>query len=147
MIYPNGSSYEGEWVDDRITGMGVKCETNGTRYEGEWMSDEFQGIGIYMDARGMIYQGEWLDGNRHGYGVEFIFEEASDGRHDLLAGEWEKNIFLNQSPRLCCDTPNPITQPGRARDNSIAKAHQLAKKARILVRIVAGNTFPGFILQ
>ena len=93
MIYPNGSSYEGEWVDDRITGMGVKCETNGTRYEGEWISDEFQGIGIYMDARGMIYQGEWLDGNRHGYGVEFIFEEASDGRHDLLAGEWEKNIF------------------------------------------------------
>jgi hypothetical protein len=139
MIYPNGSSYEGEWVDDRITGMGVKCETNGTRYEGEWVADEFVGIGIYMDARGMIYQGEFSEGNRHGYGVEFLFEEATNGRHNVLAGKWERNNFLSGDPRLCCDTPDPITQPGRERDGAVLKAHEMARRARVLVRVVAEN--------
>lgn len=137
MVFPDGSSFEGEWVDDRITGMGVKCETNGTRYEGEWMMDEFQGIGIYLDARGTIYQGEWKDGSRHGHGVEWVFEEASDGRHELLAGAWENNIFLNESPRLCCVPPDPKTMTEQAREGAREVAHKMARKARILVKTVA----------
>ena len=135
-VFPDGSSYEGEWVDDRITGMGVKCETNGTRYEGEWMMDEYQGIGIYLDARGTIYQGEWKEGNRHGHGVEYIFEEASDGRHDMLAGLWENNVFLNEDPRLCCDKI-PFDQ--QATDEAKEQAYKVARKARALVKVVAEN--------
>lgn len=139
MTYPDGSTYEGEWVDDRITGMGAKTETNGTRYEGQWELDEFQGIGIYIDARGMTYQGEWERGTRHGYGVEWIFDEASDGRHDHRAGRWDHDEFLNDTPRECCDLPDESLKGLPARTEAKKKALEVGKRARFLVRIVAEN--------
>jgi hypothetical protein len=119
--------------------MGVKTETNGTRYDGQWALDEFQGIGIYVDARGMTYQGEWESGTRHGYGVEWIYEEASDGSHDHRAGRWERDEFLNDTPRQCCDVPNPELTSLVARTDAKKKAFEVGRRARAMARIVAEN--------
>ena len=38
MSWPNGTIYQGDYVDDVKHGYGVLINPNGIRYEGEWVN-------------------------------------------------------------------------------------------------------------
>lgn len=45
--------YEGEWVDDMMTGRGFMVWADGRRYDGEWYENRCNGRGVltYKDGR------------------------------------------------------------------------------------------------
>ena len=47
------SRYEGEWVDDMMTGRGFMVWADGRRYDGEWFENRCNGRGVltYKDGR------------------------------------------------------------------------------------------------
>ena len=109
--------------------MGVKTGMNGTRYDGQEL-DEFQGIGIYRregnDISGRV-------GKRYATWVrrQWIYEEASDGRHDHQQ-VGPRRVFERYS-RQCCDVPDPELTSPEARSEAKKKAFE-AGVARALVR-------------
>lgn len=81
---------EGNWVSDRIHGMGklicanssyegefsfgarlkgIQRYQNGSSYEGEFDFDEQQGYGVMYYTNGSKYDGEWADGKAQGLGT------------------------------------------------------------------------------
>ena len=55
---PDGSTYVGEWTEDKITGQGVLEGDNG-KYEGQFLNGKFNGRGRFTFPDGDIYEGEW----------------------------------------------------------------------------------------
>ena len=45
ITFADGGTYEGEWVDGKITGQGVAVYANGVRYEGEFRNAMHHGRG------------------------------------------------------------------------------------------------------
>ena len=61
----NGILYEGEWVknQDRIRmGRGAQLWPDGSRYEGYWLDGKACGPGRLIHANGDCYEGLWRDG-------------------------------------------------------------------------------------
>ena len=40
LTLPDGSSYDGEWINNRKEGKGTFIWSDGTKYSGNWMSDK-----------------------------------------------------------------------------------------------------------
>ena len=68
--WPDGSKYEGHWLEDKASGIGKLTHADGDVYEGEWSEDKANGKGKYIHANGAEYSGEWKDDKQHGYGQE-----------------------------------------------------------------------------
>lgn len=67
--YPDGSRYEGGWVEDRRNGHGIYYYLNGDTYEGDWYEHQRHGQGVYTySATGTKYTGSWVHGKRDGAG-------------------------------------------------------------------------------
>ena len=45
MEYEDGSSYEGDWVNDKFEGHGTYLWANGLRYEGDYKDGLMEGKG------------------------------------------------------------------------------------------------------
>jgi hypothetical protein len=88
--YPDGTTYEGEWKDNRRHGHGVWTRPDGTVYVGEWENDKPHGQGTLTWPTGKKFTGEWINGKRHGSGIEI----SPDGTK--LYGEWEDGTLLEQ---------------------------------------------------
>jgi hypothetical protein len=57
---PDGSVYEGEWtVDGRVEGLGVQTWPDGATYDGEFLSGEKHGFGVKTTSNGQSYCGFW----------------------------------------------------------------------------------------
>ena len=68
-IFPDGSRYEGSWVEDQRNGHGVYRFANGDTYEGDWYEHKKHGYGIYTyAATGTSYRGMWEAGKKKGPG-------------------------------------------------------------------------------
>lgn len=62
-VYPDGSKYEGYWVNDVRQGHGKYTYPNGDIYEGEWAENQRHGHGVYSYAvTGSKYSGMWVHG-------------------------------------------------------------------------------------
>ncbi|MFN8769765.1 MAG: MORN repeat-containing protein [Neisseriaceae bacterium] len=95
--YKNGSTYAGEWQDNKLHGYGTftfsdgntyvgefkdnklhghgKCTyTSGTKYVGEFKDNRLHGHGIVTYDDGGTYDGEWQDGKKHGYGTHTFLD-------------------------------------------------------------------------
>uniref|UniRef100_A0A7S3PET0 MORN repeat-containing protein 5 n=1 Tax=Aplanochytrium stocchinoi TaxID=215587 RepID=A0A7S3PET0_9STRA len=80
---PRGSIvYQGEFVKNRISGVGTFFFDNGDRFDGEWHEGFMHGYGEYDEACGKTYVGEWLKGKRHGHG-KITLKDGS-----FYDGEW-----------------------------------------------------------
>lgn len=67
--YPDGSKYEGSWVDDQRQGHGVYTYPNGDTYDGEWLHHQRHGQGTYTHQEtGSQYRGTWVVGNMESTG-------------------------------------------------------------------------------
>lgn len=89
MVYPDGASYEGGWVDGKREGEGVSIwgsnagpALEGSWYEGGWKNGMEHGWGIMHYADGRRYEGEWLYGSA-GHGVIYY------PNGDRYEGEWD----------------------------------------------------------
>jgi hypothetical protein len=52
-----------------IHGLGRYTWPDGRSYEGEYVNDQKQGYGIYSWPDGQVYRGAWEDGVQHGLGT------------------------------------------------------------------------------
>ncbi|MCB2339957.1 MORN repeat-containing protein [Clostridium estertheticum] len=104
--FKNGSSYEGEWEDNRPNGTGIHYYPNGSiMYTGEFKNGQRDGIGtVNFEAGGKYegtgnsyypdgctYKGKWKDGKQNGWGVYFY---TGVGKYE---GEWVNDDPINDS--------------------------------------------------
>lgn len=89
MSYPDGSVYEGGWVDGKRHGQGICTFADGSHYEGDFAEGEFHGHGQLVWSDGGFYLGDWCRGEIDGMGMEV----RADGtlRHN---GAWRQGIPL-----------------------------------------------------
>lgn len=78
-LYPDGSKYEGDWVEDQRCGQGKYFYINADVYEGEWFNNVRHGHGSYTYAEtGTKFVGQWKEGKREGHG------ELLHGNHKFV---------------------------------------------------------------
>lgn len=65
MVWPDNTKYEGEFVNGKMEGKGVKTWPNGNRYEGMWKNDLQHGAGIFYSKKtDKETPEEWRDGKQ-----------------------------------------------------------------------------------
>ena len=69
-IWPEGTKYEGNWINDEIGGIGKLSISNGDIYEGGFNDGNLNGIGQYFHENGVYYRGYWKDNKKEGEGME-----------------------------------------------------------------------------
>jgi hypothetical protein len=69
-IWPDGSSYSGEWRNGQQFGRGVFVGASGQRYEGSWAYGLPDGQGIYTWPDGRRYVGAFQRDKFHGQGKQ-----------------------------------------------------------------------------
>ncbi|CEL94544.1 unnamed protein product [Vitrella brassicaformis CCMP3155] len=69
ILYPDGSIYSGEFVNNKRHGRGFLFGADGTRYVGDWYEDEKHGEGKEVRVDGSVYIGQFRSGLRHGKGA------------------------------------------------------------------------------
>ena len=63
MTFPDGSEYDGEWLEDAYSGSGTFNYANGDIYKGDWLSGQKNGVGKYFfKSNGSTYEGTWEEG-------------------------------------------------------------------------------------
>ena len=82
--WADGSTYDGEWLDNRINGKGVYLWKDGRKYYGEWANNDMEGMGVYYWADGRRYEGQYHNDKKCGYGLYYW----TDGRR--YEGWWSK---------------------------------------------------------
>ena len=82
--WADGSTYNGQWLDNKIEGFGTYLWIDGRKFYGQWKSNDMHGHGIYIYADGIRYDGDYQNDKKEGYGI-YIW---TDGRR--YEGWWHK---------------------------------------------------------
>ena len=85
LSFPDGSRYEGNWLDDEPNGNGIYVSSDGGSYQGEWLSGRREGKGTQIYANGAKYDGVWASDRFHKTGT---FAAASTDIFKSYDGEW-----------------------------------------------------------
>ena len=67
-VHANGGTYEGSFIDGKLTGRGKYTSANGDTYEGDLVDGTLTGEGKYTFANGDTYEGRFDKGRRSGEG-------------------------------------------------------------------------------
>jgi hypothetical protein len=59
MFWPDGTKYEGQFLEDMPHGKGRKIYHNGDYYYGDFERDKAHGFGLFVDIKGGKYEGQW----------------------------------------------------------------------------------------
>ncbi|HLG46888.1 MAG TPA: protein kinase [Reyranella sp.] len=65
----DGSSYVGQLVDGKRSGLGVLVYKDGDKQAGEWKDNVLNGLGIEHLSDGPVYEGQWSNGVPAGLGM------------------------------------------------------------------------------
>ena len=79
-------TYEGDMVDNKITGRGKYIWQNDQEYDGEWLNDEQSGYGVYKSLKGKLYEGNFLKSKRHGRG------KVTYSNGMTIEGTWKQGL-------------------------------------------------------
>ena len=103
---PGVDVYEGDWVEDRMTGEGVMAYANGDVFIGGWLDGEKHGAGTHLYAgKGRAYEGVWDRGTpRCGTYREALPNEAER----ILGREVSGNGFRGSAERNAKTKMKPI---------------------------------------
>ena len=96
-------------------GFGLRVFTNGSRYQGQWEDDKLSGHGILTGAGGGVYEGKFFNGFRSGLGREqygnimgivFLcpmgFRHKGDG-YCVYTGEFRRDHWHGEGEYKCCN--------------------------------------------
>jgi TPR repeat protein len=98
-VWPDGRSYEGDFVAGRLQGHGIDVRADGSHYEGEFDRGGRHGNGHLTLPDGSVYEGNFANGARSGHGTytsvsgRYEGDWARDapngfGRFDYADGSW-----------------------------------------------------------
>jgi TPR repeat protein len=85
LTWPDGSEYDGEWLQGRPHGFGIATEADGARYAGDWHHGDRHGEGELTLSDGSRYEGAFAQGKRSGTGTL----ESAQGFYD---GQWHLDM-------------------------------------------------------
>jgi len=88
--WPDGSNYNGNFLNGKFHGQGTYSWTDGKKYTGGFKNDKRHGLGTYTWPNGAGYKGEWESGKKAGYGI-YTFV---DGRKSI--GIWENGTLSQE---------------------------------------------------
>ena len=75
-IWADESTYDGQWLDNKINGYGAYEWHDGRKYFGHWKENDMHGYGIYIYSDGIRYDGQYENDKKEGYGIYYW----TDGR-------------------------------------------------------------------
>merc|ERR1719468_676777 len=84
MTFANGCVFVGEWKNDHRV-YGEENYGNGSSYEGQYLNDIRHGYGKLTYADNRIYEGEFIDNFKHGKG-KMTFANGC-----VFVGEWKND--------------------------------------------------------
>ena len=87
LLMPDGTRYDGPFLNGRCNGQGVMTWANGDRFEGTFANGQMNGMGTINFRDGTTYTGNWVNGHRTGQG-KCVY---SDGSH--YTGGWANDQF------------------------------------------------------
>ncbi len=61
--------FEGDWVEDKMQGLGRYSFASGAVYVGQWIKGKMHGKGKLTNIDGTTYDGDWADSMMHGEGT------------------------------------------------------------------------------
>lgn len=100
-LWANGETYQGDYENDERTGKGIYLWPDGSSYEGDFLAGMRHGNGVFRSNSGTAYSGEWLDDLQHGTGVLTY----ADGKE--FKGIWRQGrLVIKPAP-----IPSLIAQP------------------------------------
>ena len=77
-------------MDGRRHGKGIIYYKNGTiKYEGDFVNDKLEGMGKYIYENGEYYIGQFVKGLRHGKGIEYYKNNTIKYEGDYVKGKRE----------------------------------------------------------
>ena len=89
LVYPNGDTYEGDFVNGSLEGEGVFINVNYGVYQGQFSKNVRNGSGSFAFKTGDSYQGDWKNDKRDGIG------KLTDHEGKVLQqGTWKEGKFL-----------------------------------------------------
>lgn len=100
IVYRDGTSFEGEWVNDKIGAKGIYIDAKANKYTGDFLNGQRTGRGTLTgsltgDVTGFWkYEGNFRDGEVHGYAVFNL--ESSDGVKIYREGQWNNGELNGQ---------------------------------------------------
>lgn len=84
----NGDRYEGNFVNNKMSGRGVLYSKNRKfRYEGYFSNDDFNGQGVYYHDDGWRHEGVFKNGQPHGEGTHY------NAKGKAKKGIWENGEY------------------------------------------------------
>ncbi len=88
--WDDGTTYDGEWLNNKINGKGVLSYASGEKYSGEFVNFKKSGYGVYTWKNGESYSGYWSNDKMSGFGTyKFI-------NGDEYTGNWDSGLFNGQ---------------------------------------------------
>ncbi len=88
-LWSNGDSYEGEYQEDHRSGKGSYTWADSAHYEGDFLSGKRHGYGVFRSSSGSTYEGQWLNDRQHGKGTLTLENGA------IIEGTWHQGVLLN----------------------------------------------------
>ena len=77
----NKESYEGEFEEGKINGIGIYTFKNGDIYEGQFKNGKMNGKGVFKWKSGEEYYGEYVNGIKEGNGIyKYLNGKIYDGQ-------------------------------------------------------------------
>lgn len=86
VINPDGSVYEGDFVNGKFEGQGTLTITKDEIYIGQFSNGSYNGKGKATFANGSKYDGDWVNGNKVGQGI-FTFKNG-----EIYIGQFSNNV-------------------------------------------------------
>jgi hypothetical protein len=83
--FADGNVYEGEWLNDRMEGVGRYTYASGDAYEGGFSLDRPQGQGVATYSNGNHYEGGFKEGLPSGAGTMLYAAEGV-----AWTGDWKQ---------------------------------------------------------
>lgn len=72
--WPDGTTYIGEWANNKANGRGLIFFCNSDRFEGNFTENCYEGEGVYISNKGNKFEGLWSRNIPEGFGVETFSE-------------------------------------------------------------------------
>lgn len=69
IVFPDGSSYEGQFRQGKMHGLGIFLASNKSKYHGTWSANQRHGEGRQLFANGDTYEGDFVNNRMQGKGV------------------------------------------------------------------------------